>query len=168
MNEELLQLLITAPETIVLISFSAPHDSNALCERVRIRPVELKGKLAFQIEEFTKTQSFTKNSPKLQFEGYMKQFSQAVFRFRDKEFHLRMNKEGVVSSKSKNVQATLSLEHNRKKPYLIAEDEPIDFLIHLGIQNKQGKVLREKYDKFKQINQFILLLKPLFESYKKG
>src|SRR5438128_2136903 len=152
MNEELEQLLLKAPETLVLIAFSAPHDPLQAIQRVRIRPVQLKKGLHFQIEEFSKTQCFTKNSPTLVLDAYKEQFSQAVFRFQDKEFHLLMGKVKV-----RGIKATANVAHDRKKSHLIALDEPVDFLIHLGIQNKAGKVLREKHDKFKQINQFVQL-----------
>lgn len=45
--------------------------------------------------------------------------------------------------------------HNKTKKYIIPDNEPCDFLIELGVMNKDGKVLAKKYDKFKQINKFL-------------
>jgi len=55
-----------------------------------------------------------------------------------------------------NPTKTMSISsHNKTKKYIIPDNEPCDFLIELGVMNKDGKVLAKKYDKFKQINKFL-------------
>jgi hypothetical protein len=46
--------------------------------------------------------------------------------------------------------------HNREKQYLIPEDSP--FLAELGIASGAGKIRRERYDKFRQIQKFIEII----------
>jgi len=45
--------------------------------------------------------------------------------------------------------------HDRQKNYLLAEGEPVPFLIRLGVMTADGKVIAAKRDKFKQINRFL-------------
>ncbi len=47
------------------------------------------------------------------------------------------------------------LAHNRKKKYILEENVPVGFLIDLGVQTPQGKIIRTAYDKFRQINRFL-------------
>lgn len=138
----------TSPQEVVLISLSDPQKAQEI-RRVRMKPVLLKGTLHFQVESFTKKQSFTKNIAVVDLEKELQaltgQFSQVSIRFTDSKDHLR------------------SLSHNKIKKYPLPDEEPVDFLIALGIQNKEGRVYREKYDKFRQINRFIELILPLLE-----
>lgn len=46
-------------------------------------------------------------------------------------------------------------EHNRRKHYILPEGLPVPFLIDLGVQTKDGKIIHAKYDKFRQINRFL-------------
>src|SRR5690625_4324932 len=47
------------------------------------------------------------------------------------------------------------LTHNRRKQYILSEDEPHPFLVRLDVQTKDGKVRQRHYDKFRQINRFL-------------
>ena len=47
------------------------------------------------------------------------------------------------------------LSHNRKKKYILEENIPVGFLIDLGVQTPQGKIIHSAYDKFRQINRFL-------------
>ncbi len=47
------------------------------------------------------------------------------------------------------------LSHNRKKKYILEENIPVGFLVDLGVQTPQGKIMHSAYDKFRQINRFL-------------
>ncbi len=52
-------------------------------------------------------------------------------------------------------EAAAPAAHDRRKNYLLPEDQPIDFLVRLGVMSAEGKVIAAKRDKFKQINRFL-------------
>ena len=52
-------------------------------------------------------------------------------------------------------EKTHILTHNRVKQYILKENIPVPFLIDLGVMNKEGRIITQKYDKFRQINRFL-------------
>jgi SAM-dependent methyltransferase len=47
------------------------------------------------------------------------------------------------------------MSHNRKKRYVLEEGIPVPFLQDLGVMTAEGKIVRSRFDKFKQINRFL-------------
>ena len=60
----------------------------------------------------------------------------------------------IIERKLVKVNAT-KLSHNREKQYIIKDNTVVPVLVELGVMNINGKVLNDKYDKFKQINRFL-------------
>ena len=48
-----------------------------------------------------------------------------------------------------------SLSHNRTKKYVLQEGVPVPFLVDLGVMTAEGKIVKSRYDKFRQINRFL-------------
>lgn len=69
----------------------------------------------------------------------------------------KQGKEGVQNSEETGItqERMQQLSHNRKKQYILEENVPVGFLIDLGVQTPQGKIIRTAYDKFRQINRFL-------------
>lgn len=51
-----------------------------------------------------------------------------------------------------------ALSHNRQKHYILKEGIPVPFLVDLGVMTREGKIVRARYDKFRQINRFLELI----------
>ncbi len=64
---------------------------------------------------------------------------------------------GVANGKERMQQTATDsvLAHNRKKRYIIEEGMQVPFMVDLGIMTLEGKIVRTKYDKFRQINRFL-------------
>ncbi len=56
-------------------------------------------------------------------------------------------------------------EHNRKKQYILQDGVKIPFLIALGVMDKDGKVLKSKMDKFKQINRYLEFIQDISDQF---
>jgi SAM-dependent methyltransferase len=83
-------------------------------------------------------------------------YKQGVIFTNENDYHLLTNRKGETKIlKKAPTKKRESLSHNRQKNYLIPDDQPIPFLIKLGLMNVLGKISPQKYDKFKQINRFL-------------
>ena len=49
----------------------------------------------------------------------------------------------------------VDLSHNRSKRYILEEGTTVPFLQDLGVMTAEGKIVRTKFDKFRQINRFL-------------
>jgi hypothetical protein len=60
------------------------------------------------------------------------------------------------------------LSHNRKKRYILEEGVAVPFLVDLGVQTKDGMIVKARYDKFRQINRFLEFIQDIVENLPKG
>lgn len=63
-------------------------------------------------------------------------------------------KYSINKKESAKKQLTIKTQNN-KKNYILDEDKKYTFLVELGIQNNEGKIKKERRDKFKQINKYL-------------
>lgn len=69
-----------------------------------------------------------------------------------------ISKKGKITVKTKKntgEKKNIDLSHNRVKKYILEEGIPVPFLVELGVQTKDGRIVKAKYDKFKQINRYL-------------
>ncbi|MBQ9488415.1 MAG: SAM-dependent methyltransferase [Lachnospiraceae bacterium] len=59
------------------------------------------------------------------------------------------------------------LSHNRTKQYILPEGEPVDFLVRLGVQTPDGRIKKNRYDKFRQINRYLEFIEDVLEELPK-
>ena len=142
-------------------TFSSSTDEAVA--KVKVRPVSIKGETLYQFEEFRGTQAFHKNVAAPDLEAALMEYLDGRFHQAELEtdastVHVLISKKGkaTVKKKKKAVKViTFVPEHNRTKNYLLEEGTPVPFLVELGVMSPDGKVLKAKYDKFKQINRFL-------------
>ena len=67
----------------------------------------------------------------------------------EKQYTILISKKGKITIKGKNKKSEkpLVLSHNRKKKYILPENEPIPFLIELGVQAEAGIKNRKNSDR---------------------
>lgn len=56
-----------------------------------------------------------------------------------------------------------ALMHNRTKKYILEEGKPVDFLVGLGVQTPDGRIVKAKYDKFRQINRYLEFIEDILK-----
>ena len=131
-------------------------------EKIKVRPLLKKGELLFQVESFRGKQVFHENLPAAgacrALLGYMENMRQMQMETTESRYTVLVSKKGKVTIKRKAQTGTVkavSLEHDRKKSYILEEGKPVPFLVDLGVMTKEGKVVHARYDKFRQINRFL-------------
>lgn len=157
---------------LVSIIISNPRQAGEIT-KIKIRPVLIKDCLYFQAESFTKRQAFHKNLTKEGimelFEGYIRDYKQMEIVTKTQTIHGLISKKGKITVKRKKIGGCQkSLSHNRKKRYIIDEGTKVQFLIDLGVMTKEGKIVRTKYDKFRQINRFLEFIEDILPDLPKG
>lgn len=65
------------------------------------------------------------------------------------------------------VNDTEGLLHNRKKNHILQEGTPLPFLIDLGVMTKEGRIVKAKSDKFRQINRFLEFIEDILPNLDK-
>jgi len=154
-------LALLNEKTLVNATISQPRQKSNELKRVKLKPIELKGvytiQLEYQYERILKHENIPLDAFASHFNLLLEQFRQIHAQFTDQCIHVQLSKKNKVLWKS-DKQTTVkkvNLSHNRKKHYLLDDATPYPFLIHLGVQTEDGKVKKQKYDKFKQINRFV-------------
>lgn len=130
--------------------------------KVKVRPVMMKDRLFLQLESFSKTQAFHEN---LELEAaverivdYMKEFKQMQMATKDTDYTILVSKKGKVTIQKKAVKTSRNVKiqaHNRSKKYILQEGMKVPFLQDLGVMTQDGKIVRTRFDKFRQINRFL-------------
>ena len=73
----------------------------------------------------------------------------------------------IIAPQADEAQLTLenliedNKQHNKQKNYIINEGDNVPALVDLGVFSKDGKIIKDRYDKFKQINKFIEIINDL-------
>lgn len=140
---------------------------GAECEysKVTIKPYNSSKGIMYQFEYTVKNQVKHRNVEEynlvdeigLLLENY---FTQCMVYGTESDYHINCYGDKI---KAKTMAATKKIAiggHNKKKRYILNEDEHIDFLVYLGVMTKDGKVVNSKYNKFRQINKYLELIKP--------
>lgn len=153
--------------------------------KVKVRPVILKGEVCFQETVFRGKQVFHSNCSAEEIKERLLLYLQNDFK--QGEFvslawvcTVLISKKGKVTIKKKRVakkdgDETINtqeknaasrkeaLQHNRTKQYILEEGKPVDFLVGLGVQTPDGKIVKSRYDKFRQINRYLEFIEDILK-----
>ena len=161
--EELLEELTCriTDGSFINATISQPRTKSDELKRVKVKPVEIKGQLyiqfEYQYERILKHENIIPAELRDHLQQLLERFKQIHAEFSDEKIHVQLSKKFKVMWKSDKVNTgkVADLSHNRKKNYLLDENTPYPFLVRLGVQTPDGKVKKQKHDKFRQINRFV-------------
>ena len=159
--EELLEQCIQ--KNLIDLTISGLKKKNEeLPVKIKVRPVAMKDKIEYQVSEFIGRKVFHKNYKKDELkkkitDSMQEDYKQAPFTMTDATAQILSGKHSQTMKykKCKEVRVQRDLSHNRTKRYILPEGTPVGFLIDLGVMTKEGKIVRQKYDKYRQINRFL-------------
>lgn len=136
--------------------------------KVKLRPVVLKGQFWVQETQYVGNKVLHKNctveEANARIYAFLENdFKQGLIQTATEACTILISKKGkvTVKRKKKATNTKVDLAHNRTKQYILNEGENIPFLIDLGIMNLEGKVVKAKYDKFRQINKYLEFIKDI-------
>lgn len=169
MQEQLTELLQgTVDDALYQIILSNPREKDKAF-KIKIRPVMIKGTILFQAAVYEGTKVFHDNLTREAAierieESLTRDFKQCEIEHRSRKAVILISKKGKVTIKIKGTEDAgkesetdrqMQLAHNRIKNYILQEGIPVPFLVDLGVQTAEGRIIRSRYDKFKQINRFL-------------
>lgn len=159
---QLLDICIS-DKLIDMVISGQKNKSEDKAVKVRIRPVILKNEIEYQVSEFVGRKVLHSNHSaadvKKKIIDYMTEdFKQAQINMTDAAATILSSKSKTLTCKYKKagqLKVQRDLSHNRAKKYIIQEGKPVAFMIDLGVMGQDGKIIRTRYDKFRQINRFL-------------
>ena len=136
--------------------------------KVKLRPVELKGKICYQASMTEGPKVYHKNYSREEIIDYleksMEEFRQLQTTGRSQDGSILISKKGKATIKTKHHEAVQNIKiapHNRVKQYILKEGTAAPFLVDLGVMTKDGKIVASRYDKFRQINRFLEFIRDI-------
>ena len=167
LNQELNQIILSNSQ------------EKEYASKVKIRPVMIKGELFFQETIYRGTQVFHENFDTQEIieriesllQGKMKQCEIAT---ESLNAIVLVSKKGKMTVKAKKIvkeagvavgnEKTKDFSHNREKQYILKEGEPVEFLVGLGVQTPDGRIAKNRYDKFRQINRYLEFIEDILDT----
>lgn len=177
---------------LISVTLSKPNSNveeelGKAFEKIKIKIENSARGTGYFAEMFTKTQVFHQHFTEAQLQDFLekhagKTFKNCVERSDSSEITIMVNKKGKITRLERplpqNQKSSASsnslkiLPAAKKKNYLLPEGNPVPFLVLLGLMNSDGKVIKSKYDKFRQINRFLEfvddILQPVLELKQKA
>lgn len=155
-------------------TLSNPREKNGT-SKVKVRPVLKKNVLFFQCEEYKNNQAFHHNYETAEaikvLVGYMRQFKQLQMETKRFKVTVLVSKKGKITIQKKPQDGCVrevDLAHNRSKKYLLQEGMIVPFLQDLGVMTSEGKIVRTKFDKFRQVNRFLEFIEDILPQLDKN
>ena len=142
-------------------TLSNPKSKDAV-KKVKVRPIVKRDSLMFQCEAFKNNQVFHENYDQTEaanaLYAYMQEFRQMQLETKQFRYTVLVSKKGKVTVQRKQQSGCVKevdLAHNRSKKYILQEGVQVPFLQDLGVMTSEGKIVKTKFDKFRQINRFL-------------
>jgi SAM-dependent methyltransferase len=132
--------------------------------RVELRYVDLRAGRALQVTAYDETQAHTSNHPVSDDAGAAvtaltaEPFANWRVDTVTETHQLRVTKKGdaVVHTAARSEPVAADRSHDRDKPRLLPEDDPV--LVALGISSSEGRIKPSRQAKYRQVEEFLRLL----------
>ena len=173
MNYIICQDILSLKGKIKKIVFSSKRDKSLEFSKITLRPYSSKKGEMWQAEKIKGAQAFHQNlTPdelsELIYNEYRHGFSQCCLTAEGTTIHYTIfpdkTKRKLTGNEIKVAEAN---SHNKEKNYILRQGDNIPALVDLGVFTEDFRVVKSKYDKYKQINRFIEIVDDAFGQYNK-
>ena len=180
MDELLKVLQETINQDLLQIILSNTRDANQ-ATKIKVRPVKIKEELLFQETLYRGIQVFHQNFSEKEMVERIENYLESLFKQGEiktvlEDITVLVSKKGKLTIKrkkqtsqtgNKKCDAEQNMQHNRTKQYILMDGQPVDFLVGLGVQTPDGRVTKNRYDKFRQINRYLEFIEDVLEELPK-
>ena len=158
--------LINDSQNLVRVVLSGRRrNMQTPCERIDIRPVQIKNQLHLQVIENDGRQSTAKNYLPTNFDTndlLRSGYANILIEQTSGSLSIRISKKGeALVTRTKGINEQL-LGHDRNKNRLLNPNDP--FLMEVGISDSKGVIKPSKSDKYMQVEEFLRILAPTLKN----
>lgn len=172
-REEFLHLL--CEERPYKLVVSNPMHKDMEVRKIIIRLFQQTGGYRYQIEKLTEKQAFHINIEVSDLYEILQtyfgtEYLQLGAWTKEWEYQGKISRQGkLLQNRRRNPEPEqIRLGNNKEKNYCIPEGTVIPPLVDMGIFTKEGKVVRSKYDKYRQINRYLELVEDVLKELPDG
>ncbi len=158
--------------SFVRLTLSSPVNKKSEFKKLIVRLIELKGKTALCLTYRYISRDITKNHDVAEGLDILQRLAESEF-YTARLFHTGKDIEITTGPGKQKIREfppsfTIIPErlHDKTKERNISTENNKPYLHLLGLTDKNGKIIASSQDKFKQINQYIEILKPELEKLK--
>ena len=158
--------LINDSQNLVRVVLSGRRrNMQTPCERIDIRPVQIKNQLHLQVIENDGRQSTAKNYLPTNFDSndlLRSGYANILIEQTSGSLSIRISKKGeALVTRTRGINEQL-LSHDRNKNRLLNPNDP--FLMEVGISDSKGVIKPSKSDKYMQVEEFLRILAPTLKN----
>lgn len=162
-NEDVLSL----GSKVKKLVFSEKKIKDYEYSKITARPFQTKKGLMWQLERFKNNQVFHENMSEEAFLLWLTKESATLYRqccltAEGTTVHYNMTGDKIKRKATGNAVTVTLQSHNKEKEYILKQGENIPALVDLGVFSSDFKIIKSKYDKYKQINRFIEIVDDAF------
>lgn len=157
-------MMIEFPKDIIRGTFSLPKKKDISFQKTKLKKVIIKDEEVFQFSNFTDKQVFHENVKSENINETLNNLIENHYNCLELTtthfiYYYKISKGGKLLTTRKKVEEQfISLEHNKKKNYLLDNGQIIPPLVDLGVMTKDGQIVKSKYEKYRQINRFLEII----------
>ncbi len=161
-------------EKLIKMIFGGKRKKSQECQKASIRPVRIAGQLVYQVEytfekKVTHENLSAEDAVKKSLDLITEDFKQINIFLEGEDIQVLASKPATPKvSRKGGTKKQGSLDHNKKKQYVIPDGEPVDFLVRLGVMDRDGRVFKKHYGKFRQINRYLEIVEDVFPYLPEG
>ncbi len=150
------------------IALSEKKNKDYEYAKITARPFKSKKGLMWQLEKSKNNQVFHENMSEADFLFWLgneakKLYRQCCLTADGTTIHYTVFDDKIKRKVTGNAVKTSLQSHNKEKEYILKQGENIPALVDLGVFTEDFRVIKSKYDKYKQINRFIEIVDDAFQ-----
>lgn len=160
-------------EKVKKLAFSEKKSKDLEFNKITARPFKSKKGTLWQLEKHKNNQVFHQNMSEEEFLRWLESegrdnFRQCCLTAEGTTIHYTLFPDKIKRKLTGNeVKSGVMQSHNKEKSYILKQGENIPALVDLGVFNNDFKVIKSKFDKYKQINRFIEIVDDAFAKLNK-